>query len=185
MATCELDPNAPLGGGSAMGGGTSAGGVAATSGGSAAPGPTEAEYVTAHNVARQRAVPAPSPPLPPVSWDATVADFARLGSERCLFAHRSQNQYGENLYASTSVDTPTAIVEAWESEKKDYTLATNRCTAVCGHYTQVVWRSSVRIGCSTTRCTINNPLSTNRMSPWYLTACNYAPPGNYVGQKPY
>ncbi|KAJ0009824.1 hypothetical protein Pint_34067 [Pistacia integerrima] len=46
---------------------------------------------------------------------------------------------------------------------------------VCGHYTQVVWRNSVRIGCAKVRC--NNGGT--------FIGCNYAPPGNYVGQKPY
>lgn len=173
--TCELDPTAPQGGGAA--GGNAAGGG---SGGGAAT--VEQAYVNAHNAARRRATPAPNPPLPDVSWDATVALFAKEGSDRCIMSHRQQNQYGENLFAGTTPATPTEIVDAWDSEKADYDYATNRCSRVCGHYTQVVWRTSVRIGCSTTTCTMNSPFGGGT---WYLTACNYAPPGNYVGQKPY
>ncbi|CAH1441532.1 unnamed protein product [Lactuca virosa] len=46
---------------------------------------------------------------------------------------------------------------------------------MCGHYTQVVWRNSVRLGCARVQC--NN-------DAWFVT-CNYDPPGNYVGEKPY
>jgi len=173
---CETDPNAITGsGGGAAGGGPSGGG-----------GPTleawQQEYVDAHNTARRVATPAPSPALPQVGWNAEAAAFARLGADRCIFEHRSQNQYGENLHASSAESTPTDIVEAWDSEKAQYTYATNRCSGVCGHYTQVVWRGSVGIGCATARCTINSPFGNGA---WWLTACNYAPPGNYVGQKPY
>lgn len=175
QTTCEIDPNAPQGGGSAGGG-------AATGGGTGGATTAEQEFVNAHNAARRRATPAPNPALPDVTWDPVVAAFAKQGSDRCIMNHRQQNQYGENLYGGTGEATPTEIVDSWDSEKQFYTYATNACTRVCGHYTQVVWRTSVRIGCATTLCTTGSPFGGG---PWYLTACNYAPPGNYVGQKPY
>lgn len=137
----------------------------------------------AHNAARARATPTPAPALPPVTWDAATAVFAKQGADRCIFSHRTQDSFGENLFASTEPSTPTSVVDAWDSEKRAYNYATNGCTAVCGHYTQVVWRSSVQIGCSTTRCTTNTPFPGE--PTWYLTACNYSPPGNYSGMKPY
>jgi len=173
--TCELDPNAPRGGGSAGG---SAGG-AATGGGTAT---VEQQYVNAHNAARRRATPVPTPALPDVSWDSAAAAFARLGADRCIFSHRQQSQYGENLYASTAEPTPTEVVDSWDSEKQFYTYATDACSSVCGHYTQVVWRTSVKIGCASARCTQGSPFGSG---PWYLVACNYSPPGNFRGVKPY
>ncbi len=171
--SCELDPNAPRGGGSASTGGGAGGGGVAT---------FEQEFVNAHNAARRRATPAPTPALPDVSWDTATAAFAKEGADRCIFSHRQQSQYGENLTASTGESTPTEVVDGWDSEKRYYTYATDACSNVCGHYTQVVWRTSVKIGCATTRCTTNSPFGNG---PWYLTACNYSPPGNYVGRKPY
>lgn len=183
-STCELDPNAPLdvGGGTATGGGSVGGGSAGATGGGAAT--ADQEFVNAHNAARRRATPAPNPALPAVSWDTATAAFAKAGADRCIFSHRQQNQYGENLYAGTNEPTPTEVVDSWDSEKQFYTYATNGCSNVCGHYTQVVWRSSVKIGCATTRCTSGSPFG-GGAGAWYLTACNYSPPGNYVGQKPY
>lgn len=173
-SACERDPNAPQGGGTAGAGGGSPGG--------GGPATVEQQYVNAHNAARRRATPAPNPPLPDVTWDAAAADFAKAGADSCVFSHRQQNQYGENLFAATTETSPTEIVDAWDSEKAFYTYATGACTQVCGHYTQVVWRSSVRLGCATRRCTVNSPFNAGT---WFLTACNYAPPGNVVGQKPY
>ncbi|KAH9655435.1 Pathogenesis-related protein 1 [Citrus sinensis] len=65
----------------------------------------------------------------------------------------------------------------WVSEKDDYDYNSNSCNAgkVCGHYTHVVWRNSVRIGCAKVRC--NNGGT--------FIGCNYASPGDVVGQKPY
>ncbi|MDX2008918.1 MAG: CAP domain-containing protein [Myxococcaceae bacterium] len=172
-SSCELDPNAPRGGGSAGG----------TGGGQAGLTAWQQEFVTAHNAARRAATPTPSPPLPDVTWDSAAEAFAKLGADRCVFDHRQQNQFGENLYASTQDSSPTDVVQSWDSEKADYRYASNTCLAVCGHYTQVVWRSSTKIGCATTRCTTNSPFRS--FPTWYLTACNYSPPGNFSGQKPY
>lgn len=171
QTTCEVDPNAPP-----LGGGTA-------DLGDAGPMPTAQEYVSAHNRARRRAMPVPSPALGDVTWDNTVAAFAKVGADRCVWGHRQQDTYGENLHASSIADTPTSMVEDWESEKAAYTYSTNACASVCGHYTQLVWRSTLRIGCATTLCTTGSPLAGG--GPWYLTACNYDPPGNYVGMKPY
>ena len=46
-----------------------------------------------------------------------------------------------------------------------------------GHYTQVVWRSSVRIGCAIVDCP--------NFRYHNIALCDYAPGGNITGQKPY
>jgi len=87
---------------------------------------------------------------------------------------------GENIYASTgSVTNMTSVVNAWDAEKKDYTLSTNKCKsgAVCGHYTQLVWANTTRLGCGRAKC--ENVKYTNNV------VCNYAPGGNYNNVKPY
>ncbi|KAG4114361.1 hypothetical protein ERO13_D12G041532v2 [Gossypium hirsutum] len=65
----------------------------------------------------------------------------------------------------------------WVNEKANYNYNSNRCAAgkVCGHYTQVVWRNSVHLGCAKVKC--NNGGT--------FIVCNYSPRGNIVGQKPY
>jgi hypothetical protein len=53
---------------------------------------------------------------------------------------------------------------------------------VCGHYTQRVGRETRQVGCAWAQCTRNSPF---RVSTWYLWVCNYALPGNFVGERPY
>ena len=52
---------------------------------------------------------------------------------------------------------------------------------MCGHYTQVVWASSIHIGCAYHWC---QPL-TGAFSQATLLVCNYAPAGNLVGAQPF
>ncbi|MBV9296765.1 MAG: hypothetical protein JO145_14435, partial [Acidobacteriaceae bacterium] len=60
------------------------------------------------------------------------------------------------------------------SEAKDYQYAANSCFAVCGHYTQVVWRDTREVGCGM--------VHDARREVW---VCDYAPYGNIVGERPY
>jgi pathogenesis-related protein 1 len=68
------------------------------------------------------------------------------------------------------------VVNLWVGEGRSYNRAANRCApgAVCGHYTQVVWRSTRRLGCAVAHCADSE-----------IWVCNYDPPGNYVGHRPY
>ncbi|KAF8019719.1 hypothetical protein BT93_G0422 [Corymbia citriodora subsp. variegata] len=62
-------------------------------------------------------------------------------------------------------------------EKPYYNYNSNSCAPgkICGHYTQVVWRNSVLLGCAKAKCATGGTLVT----------CNYDPPGNVIGQKSY
>ncbi|XP_073014184.1 pathogenesis-related protein PRB1-2-like [Typha latifolia] len=136
---------------------------------------TPQDFVRAHNSAR--AVDR----VGPVTWDATVAAFAQdYANQRrgdCRLIH-SGGRYGENIFMGSGKAWSAAdAVNLWVSEKKDYNYAANTCAAgkVCGHYTQVVWRTSVRIGCARVVC--NN-------GGIFIT-CNYDPPGNINGGRPF
>ena len=155
------------------------------------------EFVTAHNSARSGAVvalnPPPSPALPTVSWDPILADSAYNYLSKCQSAagslvdhnaNRSSDYValggsgyvGENIYAMQgAAATPTAAVALWMGEAASYNYATNSGNA--GHYTQVVWRASVRIGCAIVTC------PAVKYSNSIL--CDYSPGGNISGQKPY
>jgi pathogenesis-related protein 1 len=141
--------------------------------------------LTAHNSVRANAMPVPSPLLFSVEWSATAQALAEDWAARCDFVHRDPNDLGENLSASTREQSTTEVVNGWASERTDYTYATNTCRVgrACGHYTQIVWRSSVRVGCAQQRCTTGSPFGAG--GTWYLFVCNYDPPGNFIGQKPY
>ncbi|XP_077973622.1 uncharacterized protein LOC120337973 isoform X2 [Styela clava] len=117
-----------------------------------------------------------------MTWDDTLATFAQSVVDTCIFAHSSGSGYGENLWAGTgnSID---GVTTSWHNEISDFDLSSNTCSNVCGHYTQVVWWSSYKLGCAARRCPgTGNFLGGNDFT---LVACNYSPPGNYVGERPF
>jgi pathogenesis-related protein 1 len=83
---------------------------------------------------------------------------------------------GENLYWGSNADfTAANAVRSWVSENQWYDHSSNSCLTSagksCGHYTQVVWRPSTKIGCA--RVVYNNGATSIR--------CNYSPQGNFNG----
>ena len=124
--------------------------------------------------------------LDPLAWSEEIAQYSlewadELARRGCPLEHRPdsgafQQKYGENLAWNKGYQSSGDVVtRLWESEKADYDYATGVCTAVCGHYTQVVWRTSQELGCARSTCGTDEEV-------W---VCNYNPPGNYVGEKPY
>ncbi|KDP35899.1 hypothetical protein JCGZ_09871 [Jatropha curcas] len=118
--------------------------------------------------------------LGPVTWDNKVATYAKNYTNQrisdCSLVH-SNGPYRENIAWGSGDLSVTEAIKLWVDEKPLYNYNSNSCAAgkMCGHYTQVVWRKSVRIGCEEVRC--NN-------GGTFIT-CNYDPPGNYIGEHPY
>jgi pathogenesis-related protein 1 len=158
---------------------------AACSGSSGDTEPADMAGMTeAHNAARAAVMPAASPPIPPLTWSSTVASAAQSWANGCSFAHGGLDGYGQNIYATTGTAEPADVVKAWVAEAANYDYATNTCATgeVCGHYTQVVWRDSARLGCGVKDCTEGSPFGSGA---WQLWVCDYDPPGNFDGEKPY
>ncbi len=119
--------------------------------------------------------------VPPLEWSDELAKSAldwakKLKADKCGFYHSSVG-LGENIWKGTAgYYSITAVVDAWASEKADYNYKTNKCKAgkMCGHYTQIVWSTTKKVGCAKIEC--------NGTTTW---VCQYDPPGNWVGKKPY
>ncbi|KAM5549827.1 pathogenesis-related protein 1-like [Rosa sericea] len=132
------------------------------------------DYLNAHNSARAAVG------VGGLTWDTNLATYAQRYANShigdCNLVH-SGGPYGENLAKSTGDLSGTSAVNLWVGEKAYYDYNSNTCASgkVCGHYTQVVWRNSARVGCAKVRC--NNGGT--------FIGCNYDPRGNIVGQKPY
>lgn len=131
------------------------------------------EMLAAHNQWRSRVG------VPPLRWSPQLTSYAQEWANYLAstgqFNHRPQRQYGENLFwGSGRRWSPTEVVNNWGSEVRDYDYASNRCRNVCGHYTQVVWARTTEVGCAVGR--------SGNQEVW---VCNYNPPGNYIGQRPY
>jgi hypothetical protein len=160
-------------------------------------GPGQA--VNAHNAVRARlnsggyylGQPVPNPPLPNLFWDADLAASAREYAGECVFQHSSNRiNTGENLYASTAPDADIDdAVEAWAGEESFYTFDTNECLPgeQCGHYTQVVWHSTLTVGCAAAGCSplLNRPDGTSLLPSAVFIVCQYGPAGNLLGAQPY
>jgi pathogenesis-related protein 1 len=127
-------------------------------------------------------------PVPALTWDPTIAATAAAYAAKCMFEHSGTKGLGENLaaYAPPKGQKANAPVDDWAGEKADYDYASNSCTSGkdCGHYTQLVWKSSQRLGCAVQTCSQNSPFGAS-FPDWDLWVCEYAPPGNFVGQRPY
>lgn len=118
-------------------------------------------------------------------WDSQLANYARWWAgqrrARCEVIHSFPEGYfklGENIYwGSGSTWTPMDAVGAWADEEKYYNYKANSCAEgeICGHYTQIVWKSTRKIGCARVVCNSGDVFMT----------CNYYPPGNYIGERPY
>ena len=85
--------------------------------------------------------------------------------------------HGENLWkGTTGYYTVGDAVDSWGNEKEFYNYNKNKCKSgeVCGHYTQIVWANTTKVGCAKMEC--------DGFTTW---VCEYDPPGNWVGEKPY
>jgi hypothetical protein len=153
-------------------------------------GASLAGVTKAHDRVRAAATPRPEPPLPGLCYSAALAAAAEVWAARCRFTHDpalSRLRHGQNLHAQTGDGAATAArdaVAAWAKEAGHYDPRANRCRREpCGHYTQIVWRGTTRLGCAVRVCTSNSPFAGS--PTWTLLVCNYAPAGNVVGQRPY
>jgi pathogenesis-related protein 1 len=131
------------------------------------------EMLAAHNFYRARVG------TPPLAWSDDLATRAQQWAttliKRGTYAPRREGPYGENLFEiSGGGANAFGVVRAWVSEEVDYDHTTNSCRRRCGHYTQVVWRSTRRVGCGVARHA--------KREVW---VCDYDPHGNTVGERPY
>lgn len=134
---------------------------------------------------------------PDVTYDSGLAASAQVLSDRCSNAHDvtiNGGGYGQNIasYGSTgdsslAIDTLIAsvITNMWyNGEAALYDSFYGQANPTdnfenWGHFSQVVWKSTTKIGCGATLCapgTIFDGLST-----WFAV-CNYETAGNVAGE---
>ncbi len=121
-------------------------------------------------------------------WDKTLARDAERWAQHLAatksFKHapRRSNEalFGENIWGGTTDRfTPEHMVGRWIEEKAYFrkgAFPNNSVTgdvSDVGHYTQVVWRETRKVGCG---------LSRNKQRD--ILVCRYSSPGNIIGQKP-
>ncbi|KAK9149914.1 hypothetical protein Scep_008671 [Stephania cephalantha] len=95
---------------------------------------------------------------PPLTWDNHLESYAQWYANQrradCSLVH-SNGPYGENIFWGGGDGWgPGQAVADWLSEAKWYNHWTNTCEEgeECGHYTQIVWRGTRRVGCARVVC---------------------------------
>jgi pathogenesis-related protein 1 len=161
---------------------------AATDGGTTAVA-TQHAWLDPQNAVRAGVSPAPSTPMPALTWSEGATSVAQAWANNCVYQHNAgRGNRGENIAATAPPGNrdESAVVGLWAGEVSDYTYSTNSCTSgkECGHYTQIVWASTLRAGCAKQTCTTSSPFG-SQFPNWDFWVCDYEPPGNFVGQKPY
>jgi pathogenesis-related protein 1 len=132
--------------------------------------------------------------VPELRWAEDLAQSSAqwaeqlLKDQRCDMVHSHRLGLGENLFwasplmgsdGSVAIQAVSSaqVVDDWGHEDADYDLATNTCKTgkMCGHYTQLVWKSTQEVGCAKHICPASDQV-------W---VCQYRPAGNVVGERPY
>ena len=139
-----------------------------------------ARALAAHNVERRNAG------MLPLEWDPALGNSAAAYAQRMAmtgaFQHSDRSSrpgVGENLWMGThgafSVET---MIGGWISEKRYFVpgvfpaVSATRNWSDVGHYTQMIWPTTQRVGCALA--------STPRTD--YLV-CHYSPKGNVDGRS--
>ena len=125
--------------------------------------------------------------VPALGWDAKLAadaaEWAAHLSARNRLAHAPDEgaaaQEGENLWAGTANRFGLeAMVQLWIDEKRDFKpgIFPNNSRSgdieAVGHYTQLVWRATAKVGCA---------LGHGR--EYDFLVCRYTNPGNVMGDR--
>lgn len=141
------------------------------------------EFLDYHNQVRKEVG------VGPVTWSKEIAEFAQKWADRIAASGELQHRpgdgewaqkYGENLAVNASA---LKGAERWYGEKEDYTAGTaipeDFSQFKAGHYTQMVWKGSTKIGAGVA------VVKEGRFKGLVVVVCNYDPPGNVIGEKPY
>ncbi|CAF1094640.1 unnamed protein product [Rotaria sordida] len=100
--------------------------------------------------------------------------FAQKLADTNQFQHSGTPGVGENLYWASGIQINGYNAPiAWYQEIKDYNFNNGGFSMSTGHFTQLVWRNTKRLGVGVAY--------TNGGQSVYIVA-QYIPPGNYQGQ---
>ncbi|KAF8392923.1 hypothetical protein HHK36_021163 [Tetracentron sinense] len=138
------------------------------------PGNIVQQYLVPHNLLRAKLG------IPALQWSEQLANYANWWANQrkgdCALIHSDTN-YGENIFwGSGSNWKPRDAVAAWAAEKQYYNYPKNSClpNRDCLHYTQIIWRQSLRVGCAKVTCKSGDT----------FISCNYDPHGLHLSQSP-
>ncbi|XP_078311153.1 cysteine-rich venom protein Mr30-like isoform X2 [Crassostrea virginica] len=118
-----------------------------------------------------------------MSWDDEIAMVAQTYADACKGLVHDGNQQrsipgrfsvGQNLASAGNDLSWAEVIKLWYDEVKDFTMGGPNELRKVGHFTQVVWSTSIKIGCGFAQCGSTRSY-----------VCNYGPSGNYDINNPY
>ncbi|KAK5967612.1 C-type single domain activation associated secreted protein ASP3 [Trichostrongylus colubriformis] len=123
-----------------------------------------------------------------MKYDCNIEKSMMAWAKKCIWGHSpplERQGLGENIWMISVPNynkTASAIraTSSWFSELERYGIPVDNVLTVnvynrgVGHYTQVVWQRSDRIGCAVKSC-----LRTT------FAGCQYREPGNWINEKIY
>ena len=138
-----------------------------------------AQILAVHNAVRAQAG------VQPLAWDPALGQAAAVYAAQLALTNRFQHSdrharpgTGENLWMGTrgyySYET---MVGGWASERSDFVpgvfpaVSRSGNWANVGHYTQMVWPTTTRVGCA---------VASNATTDYLV--CRYSPAGNIDGR---
>ncbi|XP_032530230.1 serotriflin-like [Danaus plexippus] len=148
------------------------------------------KIVLYHNFFRTKVRPTASNMLL-MSWHSLAAKQAQIYADKCIFLQHNDprentvpylGSCGQNLFVSSHKTPWFFAIKNWFLEYQNFTYGApiSNLKAV-GHYTQMMWATSHKLGCGVSKCS---------GGPWgqfYNYVCHYCPTGNYesIIQYPY
>lgn len=104
-----------------------------------------------------------------LTWSDILQNTSKAWADSCEWKHSETLGVGENLAMGHS--TINDAIMDWYFEIDIYNFESPRFSAETGHFTQVVWNSTRRLGCAKGACSGAN-----------FWVCQYEPAGNVPGQ---
>uniref|UniRef100_T1H9G2 SCP domain-containing protein n=1 Tax=Rhodnius prolixus TaxID=13249 RepID=T1H9G2_RHOPR len=141
-----------------------------------------------HNAFRSQVKP-PASDMLAMKWDTEASKAAQRLAQQCRQLDHERHWdkklgfCGQNIFISTQQVPWLFAVRTWYLEKNKYKYGMrNNSLKETGHYLQMVWATSHKLGCGFATC----PGSV-RGAKYFSYVCNYCPTGNYLGKlgRPY
>lgn len=143
-----------------------------------------------------RGAPGPQPPannMRLLEWDDELSRVAQSHADQCIFEHECSDcrrverfGVGQNLFISFQSNFNERVqwrraIKAWYEEVAEFSnqhINPFRFSTPVGHYTQMMWWNTVKIGCGFTMY---------QEGGWWkkLYTCNYGPGGNIISSSMY
>ncbi|QIX01835.1 hypothetical protein AMS68_007352 [Peltaster fructicola] len=123
-------------------------------------------------------------------WDDALANTAAKIASSCKYAHDTDTDksviggYGQNIAAGAPASNISAVITegfyngevGWYSTLYGQSQPDMLTFEHWGHFSQIVWKATSKIGCATQQCSSLAGVAGN--VPPIFTVCNYQGPGN-------